>query len=89
MFGEGPLDSMSQNIQLSMADPNGKSHKGNLGYAQVSFVVDICKKNIIYLKTKTIEHWHIIIKKYLNLNGFIICHYIKSVLMSFDLSAKK
>lgn len=28
MFGEGPLDSMSQNIQLSMDGPNGKSHKG-------------------------------------------------------------
>ncbi|AES96742.1 hypothetical protein MTR_5g040890 [Medicago truncatula] len=28
MFGEGPLDSMSQNIQLSMDDPNVESHKG-------------------------------------------------------------
>lgn len=28
MFGEGPLDYMSQNIQLSMDGPNGKSHKG-------------------------------------------------------------
>lgn len=27
MFGEGPLDYMSQNIQLSMDGPNGKSHK--------------------------------------------------------------
>jgi hypothetical protein len=37
----------------------------------------------IYLKTKTIEHWHIIIKKYLNLNGLSFA-INNSALMSLD-----
>lgn len=60
---------VSRNIQLSMDDPNVESHKGNIGYSQVSVVVDFSNSFFIYLKTKAIEHRHIIIKKYLNLNG--------------------
>jgi hypothetical protein len=46
--GEGPVESMSRNIQPSMVDPNVESHNGDLIHSQVScgrfllFVFHLC-----------------------------------------------
>ena len=47
--GEGPPDSIPQNIQPSMDDPNVESHNSDLSHPQV-WVVEICYFLFIYLK---------------------------------------
>lgn len=64
--GEGPLDSMSQNIHPFMDDPHVESHNNDLDHSQVSVAVDFYYLFFIYFKKLLIFVFynHVIDAKY-------------------------